>query len=809
MSFISISQKTIWLEIICLTGLFYLFGGWPVPDVNEQYYIGKAIHFWNRDWLPNDWFLDTPDSHWFFYGTFGFFSLFFSPITLTWFGRWIIWILTAWSWRRLSFALIPKPGFSILTASALLFLLDSFHLAGEWIIGGVEGKGFAFPFVFLGLESFFKNKSKICWIYWGIASAFHVLVGGWTVLVALAVWFIQELKYPKLLYRHSLAIMPALLIGGGISLLGLIPALLLDLGSSSETIRAAHLIYVFERLSHHLVPSSLPWTFLTRFALLVSIFVVIFFFQLLSSYIQKVHIFSNQKLFQCLGTTNQGKSQTPGFRFYAFIFVAIFIAALGLSIDFGIADRTVSAELLRFYWFRLSDWVVPFGIVFGCFSLLNRTFNLIVYCRPFVEENFSNAPSLTRTILFKSNETNLNEPGLKTTEKKEFSSKNNISNELDSNNFSSNYLELNPGLSNILKKNEKNQRCFKLNEFINSALIWLMSLTAIFMSFKYYYLTYSQEQAASISQGLSWSFLPKPVDGIAFLSTILFVLGVILIVYGIFAFCSFFQLKRWPFQSFSKKATKSALDININNQKSILLTNENLYSNVESTKTNKDSVSSDFVLPLFPESTQSTISSYVIREGQIGMVLLLTILVVFAPLYYSIGMLQTRTSTVIPRSNPPKESISEGWMDVCRWVHQKTDPNAVFLVPRSCESFKWNANRAEIGNWKEIPQDASSIVQWFQQMTLFYTVPGAPKETRWNQPLIVVLISKGLPEVQKECEKYQIGYIIAETPPYNLASHEKAMKRYQSFLDYKVYQNTQFIVFNLKKKSQTEKVKHQ
>lgn len=781
MSFISVSQKTIWLEIIFLTGLFYLFGGWPVPDVNEQYYIGKAIHFWDRNWLPNDLFLDTPDSHWFFYGTFGFFSLFFSPITLTWFGRWMIWILTAWSWRRLSFALIPKPGFSILTASALLFLLDSFHLAGEWIIGGVEGKGFAFPFVFLGLESFFKNKSKICWIYWGIASAFHVLVGGWTVLVALAVWFIQELKSPSLLYRHFLSIMPALLFGGGISLLGLIPALLLDVGSSPETIRAAHQIYVFERLSHHLVPSSLPWTFLTRFLLLVSIFSIIFFFQLLSSYIQKVPILSTQKLFQCFGTINQEKSQTLGFRFNAFIFIAIFIAALGLSIDFGIADRTVSAELLRFYWFRLSDWVVPFGIVFGSFSLLNRTFNL-VYCRSSIEENISNAPSLTRTIIFKSNETNLNEPSFKTTANNDFSLKNNISNELESNNFPSNYLELNPSLSNNLKKKDKSQSYFKLNEFINSTLIWLMSLTAIFMTFKHYYLTYSQEQAASVSQGLTWSFLPKPVDGIAFLSTILFVLGVILIVYWIFAFCSFFQLKRWPFQSFSKKAAKTAFDTKINN----------------------DSVSSNFVLPKFPESTQSKISSFIAKEGQIGIVVLLTILVVFAPLYYSIGMLQTRTSTVIPRSNPPKESISDGWIDVCRWIHQKTDPNAVFLVPRSCESFKWNANRAEIGNWKEIPQDASSIVQWFKQMTLFYTVPGAPKETRWNQPLIVVLISKGLPRVQKECEKYQIDYIVAETPPYNLASHEKAMKRYQSFLDYKVYQNAQFIVFDLKKKSENE-----
>ena len=33
------------LELALIFGVFAAYGAWPVPDVNEQYYVGKAIHF--------------------------------------------------------------------------------------------------------------------------------------------------------------------------------------------------------------------------------------------------------------------------------------------------------------------------------------------------------------------------------------------------------------------------------------------------------------------------------------------------------------------------------------------------------------------------------------------------------------------------------------------------------------------------------------------------------------------------------------------------------------------------------------------
>ena len=62
------------LEVFLIFAIFVAYGAWPTPDVNEQYYVGKAIHFWNHNWLSADPFLNTPDSHWLFYAVFGLLS---------------------------------------------------------------------------------------------------------------------------------------------------------------------------------------------------------------------------------------------------------------------------------------------------------------------------------------------------------------------------------------------------------------------------------------------------------------------------------------------------------------------------------------------------------------------------------------------------------------------------------------------------------------------------------------------------------------------------------------------------------------
>ena len=50
-------------EIALIFAVFFLQSAWPVPDVNEPYYLGKAIHYWNPDWVRGDFFLDSADTH--------------------------------------------------------------------------------------------------------------------------------------------------------------------------------------------------------------------------------------------------------------------------------------------------------------------------------------------------------------------------------------------------------------------------------------------------------------------------------------------------------------------------------------------------------------------------------------------------------------------------------------------------------------------------------------------------------------------------------------------------------------------------
>jgi len=105
------------LEIALIFAVFVIQGAEPVPEVNEPYYLGKAIHYWNPEFAPGDFFLDTADTHVVFYVTFGWLALLLPPFALAWAGRLLTWGLLAWAWQRLSFALVPRRWFAILTRS--------------------------------------------------------------------------------------------------------------------------------------------------------------------------------------------------------------------------------------------------------------------------------------------------------------------------------------------------------------------------------------------------------------------------------------------------------------------------------------------------------------------------------------------------------------------------------------------------------------------------------------------------------------------------------------------------------------------
>jgi hypothetical protein len=323
------------LEILLVFAVFAVHGAWPVPDVNEPYYLGKAIHYWNPDWGRGDFFLESFDTHQAFYLVFGWLSLWLSPVVLAWTGRVAGWALLAWAWRRLSATLLPVGGFSVLSAALFVGLQERCPMAGEWVIGGVEAKGFAYVLVLLGLEAMVRGRWNAAWLRFGGASLFHVLVGGWSAIAAAVAW-LSSRDRPRIA-----AMWPGLLGGFALSLFGLVPSLRLVGGADPQAARTANLIYVFERLPHHLDPACFH---LAPFLGLTVVWVA----------------------WRWLWPADRRSR-----RLSAFIAGALVLAAAGGAIRLTKGyDPALAAGLLRFYWFRLADVAVPLGVAIAAPSLV-------------------------------------------------------------------------------------------------------------------------------------------------------------------------------------------------------------------------------------------------------------------------------------------------------------------------------------------------------------------------------------------------------------------------------------------------------
>jgi hypothetical protein len=54
----------------------------------------------------------------------------------------------------------------------------------------------------------------------------------------------------------------------------------------------------------------------------------------------------------------------------------------------------------------------------------------------------------------------------------------------------------------------------------------------------------------------------------------------------------------------------------------------------------------------------------------------------------------------------------QNFVKVCHWIHDNTPASSVFITPDKQQTFKWYAQRQEVVNWKDVPQDAGSMLEW-------------------------------------------------------------------------------------------------
>ncbi|MEM9352386.1 MAG: DUF6798 domain-containing protein [Planctomycetota bacterium] len=334
-------------EVALITAVFWIEGGAPAPHVNETYYLVKAQHYWDPGFCAGNRFLESADAHETFYWSVGWLAQWVSLPAAAWIGRGLCWSLLAFAWQRLSWGVAPVRFASVLSAALMVSLVGQLHFAGEWVVGGVESKCFAYPLVMLGLHWIAENKWNRVWPALGLAGAFHPLVGGWSVLAAGCVWLTEPADSRPALRGMA----PWIVLGGVLSLPGLWPALRLNAGVSPEVAREAARIYVFDRLAHHLAPLSKPGFWIldraARHAVMIVLFVV---------------------AWQWLKPRAAAQGLERVCRFAA---ATLLFSAAGLAWETATAgDETLAASLLRYYPFRMADVALPVAVALAAPAVL-------------------------------------------------------------------------------------------------------------------------------------------------------------------------------------------------------------------------------------------------------------------------------------------------------------------------------------------------------------------------------------------------------------------------------------------------------
>jgi hypothetical protein len=325
-------------EVALIVLVFFTLAGDPPPHVNESHYLCRAKHFWDPAWCSGDMFLESVDTQVLFVWLFGWITKWASLSTTAWIGRLLAWVLVAWAWQRLSWRLVPARMASVLSAALFVTLNAQAQLAGEWIVGGVEAKTFAYALVLLALAELMDDRwNRICLLL-GAAMAIHPLVGGWSTVVCAGMWTFTALSAggknsTPWLSRIPL---PGLIGGGLLALLGLVPALSLTWNEPADVVAEASRIYVFERLPHHLALLALP------------------------DAEAAARLVRHGLLLVALTALGIRLRRHRVFRIVQFAWGAAILVLVGLTIELAAShELLLAARLLRYYWYRLSDFAAP------------------------------------------------------------------------------------------------------------------------------------------------------------------------------------------------------------------------------------------------------------------------------------------------------------------------------------------------------------------------------------------------------------------------------------------------------------------
>ena len=347
--------------VLAVFGAFVLYSAvrMPMPAVNEPHFLTKAKHFWDNEFCPGDFYLNSPDAHVVFYQTVGLFTRWLTLEQTAWAGRVIALLALAVGWCALTSRLVAGRWSSLWAAclylsiaaigqaSRVLFKSSStriFDLSGEWIVGGVEGKVFAYAFLFAAMALWIDGHRYRAALCAGLAISFHPVVGIWAVLAATFAASVLHVcqrqaafaTIPPTLSSSQWLTVVALLVVAALP--GLVPALGFASAADADVQKKAVYIQVFYRLRHHLDPMAIPWSAYGSYLFLGAIW---------------------------LWGRRRASLQPaePWFAWFVVGSVLILLAGFVLGLRSGAPEEMpfwqLRASLLRFYPFRLADVMLP------------------------------------------------------------------------------------------------------------------------------------------------------------------------------------------------------------------------------------------------------------------------------------------------------------------------------------------------------------------------------------------------------------------------------------------------------------------
>ena len=336
-------------EIAVLFALIMLLAGEPVPGVNESHYLPKAKHLFDSTFCAGDLFFESHDAHGLAAGLAGALSLFLPLYAVAWVGRLLSWLCLAWAWRQLRLSLNMNWILGAFALASWYFAIDYGNWAGEWAIGGFEGKSLAYPCVIVAFSQLFQGNWPRVWLWLGLAVAWHPLAGGWAGLSFGIAW----LCLPNLLQRAR-AEAGWLAAGTALGLVGVVPAAI-GLNSPNQVGGlVASQIHVYYRLAHHQCPSLFAADRHVAGAISVALLIaatIAFVIQSRSS-----------------RTVDSPERPASLLRLNSAVawlltigWIAVLFSLAGLAIDKTLSrsEPILTSQLLRFYWFRWSDVMVP------------------------------------------------------------------------------------------------------------------------------------------------------------------------------------------------------------------------------------------------------------------------------------------------------------------------------------------------------------------------------------------------------------------------------------------------------------------